>query len=251
MRLSDNTVGQEGPTYSPDGTILWMPNATGLTRFPVNADGTLAAATRIAIPTVSGQQALTAGMAYSPDGVDPVRRGQRPEHRRRDRPGHRHDQADLERRHRPAPAEVRRQQALRQQRGRPHGARPVRRPSSPTAPRCPPTRTSARRRPAPSASSTPANPARPSADRGRPAPDRDARRGRRPVRRQHQRRHGLGDRHHDRQGRPDDRDQAVAGSAIGYAPERDHGPTTAICSSPSAARTRSPSTSSGRTRWSR
>jgi len=67
-RLSDNTVGQESPLYSPDGTFLWMPNATGLTRFPVNADGTLGAGTKITIPTVGGRQALTAGMAYSPDG---------------------------------------------------------------------------------------------------------------------------------------------------------------------------------------
>ena len=69
MRLSDNTVGQEGPLYSPDGTILWMPNATGLTRFPVRPRGALGVPTRIAIPTVNGQQALTAGMAYSPSGA--------------------------------------------------------------------------------------------------------------------------------------------------------------------------------------
>jgi YVTN family beta-propeller protein len=68
LRLSDNTVGQEGPLYSPDGTLLWMPNATGLTRFPVKSDGTLGSGTKVSIPTVNGQQALTAGMAYSPDG---------------------------------------------------------------------------------------------------------------------------------------------------------------------------------------
>jgi YVTN family beta-propeller protein len=68
LRLTDNTVGQEGPLYSPDGTLLWMPNATGLTRFPVNADGSLGAGTKVTIPTVGGRQALTAGMAYSPDG---------------------------------------------------------------------------------------------------------------------------------------------------------------------------------------
>ena len=68
-RLSDNTVGQEGPLYSPDGTLLWMPNATGLTRFPVNSDGTLGTGTRVAIPaSATGQQALTGGMTYSPDG---------------------------------------------------------------------------------------------------------------------------------------------------------------------------------------
>jgi len=68
LRLSDNTVGQEGPLYSPDGRFLFMPNATGITRFPVNADGTLAAGTKIAIPDADGKKALTAGMAFSADG---------------------------------------------------------------------------------------------------------------------------------------------------------------------------------------
>jgi YVTN family beta-propeller protein len=68
LRPADNTVGQEGPVYSPDGAYLFMPNATGITRFPVNADGSLAAGTKIAIPTVGGQQALTGGMAFSADG---------------------------------------------------------------------------------------------------------------------------------------------------------------------------------------
>ncbi|WP_246455951.1 hypothetical protein [Nocardioides mesophilus] len=68
QRLTDNTVGQEGPLYSPDGSVLWMPNATGLTRFPVNADGTLGTATRFPIPTVAGVRALTSGLTYSSDG---------------------------------------------------------------------------------------------------------------------------------------------------------------------------------------
>ncbi len=68
LHLSDNTVGQDGPVYSPDGAFLFMPNATGITRFPVNADGTLNAGTKIAIPTVGGKQALTGGMAFSADG---------------------------------------------------------------------------------------------------------------------------------------------------------------------------------------
>ena len=68
LRLSDNTVGQEGPVYSPDGAYLFMPNATGISRFPVNSDGTLAAPTKIAIPTVDGKKALTGGMALSADG---------------------------------------------------------------------------------------------------------------------------------------------------------------------------------------
>ena len=68
-RLLDNTVGQEGPVYSPDGAFLFMPNATGITRFPVNPDGTLGAGTKIAIPDVDGTKALTAGMAFSADGA--------------------------------------------------------------------------------------------------------------------------------------------------------------------------------------
>ncbi|MCF6377913.1 phosphoesterase [Nocardioides KLBMP 9356] len=68
LRLSDNTVGQESPAYSPDGTTFWMPNRTGLTRFAVNPDGSLAAPTRFVLPTVGGANALTSGLAFSPDG---------------------------------------------------------------------------------------------------------------------------------------------------------------------------------------
>src|SRR5215467_10300111 len=40
QRISDGTVGQEGPTYSPDGKFLWLPEQDAVSRFPVNADGT-------------------------------------------------------------------------------------------------------------------------------------------------------------------------------------------------------------------
>ena len=50
QKLDDGSVGQEGPTYSPDGKFLWLPQTNGLTRFPVNADGTLGAATTVALP---------------------------------------------------------------------------------------------------------------------------------------------------------------------------------------------------------
>src|SRR3954468_10132935 len=53
QKLAGNSVGQEGPTYSPDGRFLWLPQQNGLTRFPVNADGTLGAATSVAIPAVN------------------------------------------------------------------------------------------------------------------------------------------------------------------------------------------------------
>jgi YVTN family beta-propeller protein len=69
QKLSDGTVGQEGPTFSPDGKFLWLPEATGLTRFPVNPDGTLGAGVKVSIPTSGGKQALTGKAVYSPDGA--------------------------------------------------------------------------------------------------------------------------------------------------------------------------------------
>ena len=77
--LSDGTVGQEGPTYSPDGKFLWLPEQDALTRFPVNADGTLGTPTRFPLPTVGSHlsgnsrtptpnSALVGQTVYSPDG---------------------------------------------------------------------------------------------------------------------------------------------------------------------------------------
>src|SRR3954452_6907732 len=43
QKLTDGTVGQEGPTYSPDGKFLWLPERNALGRFPVIANGTLGA----------------------------------------------------------------------------------------------------------------------------------------------------------------------------------------------------------------
>src|SRR3954449_8186244 len=68
QRLSNNSVGQEGPTYSPNGKVLWLPQQNGLTRFPVNKHGTLGTPTTVAIPAVSGHSALVAQIKYSPDG---------------------------------------------------------------------------------------------------------------------------------------------------------------------------------------
>ena len=106
QKLSDGTVGQEGPTYSPDGKFLWLPEQDALTRFPVNHDGTLGTPARFALPTVgthpSGNDAtptpnsaLVGKTVYSPDGIDAVRGIERPELRRRDRPGDRRGRADL------------------------------------------------------------------------------------------------------------------------------------------------------------
>jgi YVTN family beta-propeller protein len=68
QKLADGTVGQVGPTYSPDGKFLWLPEQNGLSRFPVNADGTLGTPTTISIPVVNGHSALVGQTTYSPDG---------------------------------------------------------------------------------------------------------------------------------------------------------------------------------------
>src|SRR5689334_5833974 len=67
QKLTDGTVGQVGPTYSPDGKWLWLPEQNGLSRFPVNADGTLGTPTTISIPQVNGHSALVGQTTYSPD----------------------------------------------------------------------------------------------------------------------------------------------------------------------------------------
>jgi YVTN family beta-propeller protein len=68
QKLTDGTVGQQGPTYSPDGKFLWLPQQNELTRFPVNDDGTLGTPTSFSIPKVNGESALVGQTAYSPDG---------------------------------------------------------------------------------------------------------------------------------------------------------------------------------------
>lgn len=70
LKISDGTVGQEGPAFSPDGKFLFEPVATGIVRYPFNSDGSLGTGTKIAIPnSAAGQEALTAGMTFSPDGA--------------------------------------------------------------------------------------------------------------------------------------------------------------------------------------
>src|SRR3954451_22340375 len=68
QRYTNTTVGQEGPTYSPDGRVLWLGQKDAVTRFPVNADGTLGAPTSFAIPKVAGHSALVGQIKPSPDG---------------------------------------------------------------------------------------------------------------------------------------------------------------------------------------
>lgn len=69
LHISSNNVGQDGPTYAPDGKTLWLPQSTGYARFPVNADGSLAAPTAVPIATQDSKQALPAKAAFSADGA--------------------------------------------------------------------------------------------------------------------------------------------------------------------------------------
>ncbi|HWC23154.1 MAG TPA: alkaline phosphatase family protein [Flexivirga sp.] len=68
QQLADKSVGQEGPTWSPDGKFVWLPETNGLTRFPVNADGTLGTPKSFPLPKVDGNSALPGKSAYSADG---------------------------------------------------------------------------------------------------------------------------------------------------------------------------------------
>jgi YVTN family beta-propeller protein len=68
LRIASGAVGQEGPTYSPDGKQLWLGQANGYTKFTVNADGTLSTPTAVPIPAVGTQQALVGAAVFSADG---------------------------------------------------------------------------------------------------------------------------------------------------------------------------------------
>src|SRR5262245_33751267 len=68
LRIATNDVGQEGPTYSPDGRFLWMPQINGFDRFPVNADGTVSAPTFVPLPIAGAQHPLPAQAVFTSDG---------------------------------------------------------------------------------------------------------------------------------------------------------------------------------------
>jgi diguanylate cyclase (GGDEF)-like protein len=68
QKFANTSVGQEGPTYSPDGQYLWVPEKDAVSRFPVTSDGTLGAPATFAIPKVGGHSALVGQIKYSPDG---------------------------------------------------------------------------------------------------------------------------------------------------------------------------------------
>ncbi len=68
LRIKTGSVGQEGPTYSPDGTQLWLGQADGYTKFTVDADGTLANPTTVPIPADGTKHALVGAAVFSADG---------------------------------------------------------------------------------------------------------------------------------------------------------------------------------------
>lgn len=68
LRIGSAAVGQEGPTYSPDGRQLWLGQANGYTRFTVAADGTLSAPTAVPIAAEGAKQALVGAAVFSADG---------------------------------------------------------------------------------------------------------------------------------------------------------------------------------------
>ncbi|MFF1833479.1 alkaline phosphatase family protein [Streptomyces sp. NPDC058231] len=68
LRISGNDVGQEGPTYSPDGSQLWLGQTDGYTRFTVNPDGSVADPTFVPIPADGPRHALVGAALFSADG---------------------------------------------------------------------------------------------------------------------------------------------------------------------------------------
>ncbi|MFD2420119.1 bifunctional YncE family protein/alkaline phosphatase family protein [Amycolatopsis pigmentata] len=68
LRIKGNDVGQEGPTYSPDGSQLWLGQSDGYTKFTVNPDGTVANPVAVPIAADGPKHALVAQAVFSPDG---------------------------------------------------------------------------------------------------------------------------------------------------------------------------------------
>ncbi|MEU6217685.1 bifunctional YncE family protein/alkaline phosphatase family protein [Streptomyces sp. NPDC047022] len=68
LRIKSGAVGQEGPTYSPDGSQLWLGQSDGYTKFTVNPDGTLSNPTAVSIPADGSKHALVGAAVFSADG---------------------------------------------------------------------------------------------------------------------------------------------------------------------------------------
>ncbi|MDP9613146.1 alkaline phosphatase family protein [Streptomyces demainii] len=67
-RISSNNVGQEGPTYSPDGKQLWLGQPDGYTVFTVDADGGVSSPRTVTIPADGSKRALVGEAVFSADG---------------------------------------------------------------------------------------------------------------------------------------------------------------------------------------
>ncbi|HEY0471063.1 MAG TPA: phosphoesterase, partial [Kribbella sp.] len=67
LRIPGNDVGQEGPTYSPDGSQVWLGQSDGYRKFTVNPDGSLANPTFVTIPADGSKRALVGAAVFSPD----------------------------------------------------------------------------------------------------------------------------------------------------------------------------------------
>jgi len=61
-------VGQESPTYSPDGTRLWMGTNTGYANYAVAADGSVSNPVTITLPAVGTELPLPGKAVFSADG---------------------------------------------------------------------------------------------------------------------------------------------------------------------------------------
>lgn len=68
LRIPGNDVGQEGPTYSPDGKQLWLGQTDGYRRLTVNPDGSVANPVFVPIPADGPRHALVGQAVFSPDG---------------------------------------------------------------------------------------------------------------------------------------------------------------------------------------
>ncbi|MEU8542101.1 alkaline phosphatase family protein [Streptomyces sp. NPDC048717] len=68
-RIAGNEVGQEGPTYSPDGTRLWLGQTDGYTRFSVKPDGSVTDPFTVKIPADGPRRALVGEAVFSADGA--------------------------------------------------------------------------------------------------------------------------------------------------------------------------------------
>jgi len=68
LKIPGNDIGQEGPTYSPDGKSVWLGQADGYRKFTVNPDGSLANPTFVTIAAQGSKRALVGEAVFSADG---------------------------------------------------------------------------------------------------------------------------------------------------------------------------------------